>query len=119
MAKVFVEREGNSRLRMFNTLGRKIEAGEFVIVGAISGVALEDTLPNAYGAFHVETGLVIQVGQADFASTANFGTANVPVYFDSGEFNHVGDNLVGQVVDPLRDGVVRFAKYFRVVEGGS
>jgi len=118
MAKVFVEREGNSRLRMFNTLGRKIESGEFVIIGTISGVALEDTLPNAYGAFHVETGLVIQAGQADFASGANFADANGLVYFDDGQFTNDGSNLVGQVIDPLNNGVIRIAKYFSVFVGG-
>jgi len=115
MAKAFVEKEGNSRLRLANTTNATIEKGDFAILGNISGVALEEVRAGYVGAFHVEEGLVCQIGQADFASGANF-TWNAPVYFDDGEFSHEGTSLVGQVTEQLTNGVVRFAKFFRVYD---
>jgi len=116
MAKVFVEKEGNSRLRLANNTARTVAKDDFVILGGISGVALEETRAGFVGAFHVEEGLVLQIGQADFATGASFAW-NAPVfYLPDGTFSNTGAAgafLVGQVTEQLASGVVRFAKYFR------
>jgi len=115
--KVYVEKELNSRLRMVNTSGAAVVAGEFVILGKISGVALESIPAGGVGAFHVEEGLVLQVGQADFGTGATFNTANADVFFgttDKNFYNATGANrvLVGQVIEPTVSGVMRFAKNY-------
>ena len=115
-AKVFVEREQNSRLRLVNTTGATVEKEEFVILGGISGVALERIENGKVGAFHVEEGIVLQIGQADIASGAVF-PANSLVYYDNGEFGSAKTgHLVGQVTEPLTSGVIRFAKFFKAEE---
>lgn len=121
MAKVFVEKEGNTRLRVTNTTSSEIAKDDFVIIGSISGVALEDIPVGRVGAIHCEEGLVVQVGIADFQVSTDFSDANDHVYFDptagsGGKFvgtSSVTAKLVGQVIEPQTSGVMRFAKYFK------
>jgi len=126
MAKVFVEKEGNSRLRMVNTTDAAIEKGDFAVLGSISGVALEKVAPGATGAFHVEEGLLFQISASNVGGgLTNMETANGLVYFDmaNGTFHGAaaGGEIVGQVIEPLRGGVVRAAKFFRTYpqQGGA
>jgi len=111
---VFVEREGNSRLRMANTLGRNIAKGELAVLGSIIGVALEDVPLGGVGAFHVEQGIVLRAARED---TDGAFAANGPVAFDAalGVFSAGGDVIVGQALEPIgAENVLRFAKYYKV-----
>jgi len=115
-ARVFVEREQNARIRLRNTSGAAVKKEDFVLLGKISGVALENLEAGAVGAFHVEEGILLQVAQADFDTAVTFTTANAEVYYDGEKFSDAsgtGKVLVGQVVEPTVKGVMRFAKFYR------
>ena len=113
MAKTFVEKEQCTRLRLVNTRITPIEEGEFVILGDISGVALEDVPVGKIGAFHVEEGIVLQVSSDDIETGSTF-SANGNVRFTSaGKFTSASGSIVGQVVEPLTNGVLRFAKFYK------
>ena len=118
MSKVFVEKPKCDYLRLVNPTGALVEQGDFIVTaGGICGVAKEDAAIDAVLTLHVEEGIVLQADDFN-AGEGTFGTANALVYYDgtTGDFSDTeteGYVAVGQVVEILAGGVIRFAKFFR------
>lgn len=114
MATVFVEKEKCDHLRLVNTSGAALVAGEFVVLGSIACVADEAVANGAVGSFHVEEGLVLQANEF-VTGEATFNTANAKVYWKPSEKKFSSASTatykeVGQLTEVAVNGVIRFAK---------
>jgi hypothetical protein len=120
MSTVFVEKQNCEYLPVVNPTGALVEIGQFIVTaGGICGVAMEAAAIGAVLTLHVEEGIVLQADEF-VAGEGTFGTANALVYQDpvSGDFSDTeteGYLIVGQVVEVLAGGVIRFAKFFRAI----
>jgi hypothetical protein len=117
MSTVYVEKEKNDVLRMFNGSGLDIDQDQFVVLNGFNAIAENDVLNDEYGEFQVEEGLQVQVAAADQEPGENtFLTLGQEVYFTpSDTFSDTPDvtyTKAGILTQTKRsDGVIVFDKF--------
>jgi hypothetical protein len=118
MAKnCFVENEAGGYVRLVNTTGAEVVAGEFCILGGVSGVAQETIANGAVGNFMVGAGAKISTDSLT-TSEDTFGTGNQDVYFETtgktfSDTKTIGYYKVGQLAEVKASGKIVFLKDYK------
>jgi len=117
MAKnCFVKKEPAGYVRLKNTTGAIVSAGEFCIIGNLGAIAQEEIAINAYGGFLIGSGTEVQTATLT-KSEDTFNTVNQIVYWNNTDksFSNtltVGYYKVGQL-KTVKDsgGMIVFTKF--------
>lgn len=121
---VYIEKHHNDVARIKNSLGRNIQAGEFVVLGKLSGVVDRDTKDGEMFGLQMEPFLEIQVALEDLDPAGSYPEGG-ELYFSqpTGTFADSADSglfAVGQIAHNRIDesGIITFFKYPLAVEAG-
>jgi predicted RecA/RadA family phage recombinase len=113
---VFVDKEKNDHVPIYNGSGSAIVRGQFVVMNGICGVADQDIAAGAYGTVHIEEGIEIQTD--DLVTGENtFATLGQKVYWKAADSafsdtSTAGYSAIG-ILTKVKDaaGVIRFEKF--------
>jgi len=108
-SKVFVQTVKVDHLRFeVNPVNAELKSGDFVVIGNITGIVDQDATATGPLSVHTEGGILChaEIENGAVGDSVYSGTDG-----ELGRTGSVGKQLVGQIVEVIRPGVVVFQKF--------